>query len=127
MSDLAADCLDMARRAREAARLLAAVPGARKDAWLRRAADTLLDRADDILAANQRDLTAAAEHGLTAAQLDRLRLNPDRLRAAADGLRDVAGLPDPVGQVIDGSVRPNGLVVQKVRVPLGVLLFIYES
>ena len=69
----------------------------------------------------------ATDFGLTGAQIDRLRLTPDRIQAAAAGLREVAALPEPVGRVLDSSVRPNGLQVLKVGVPLGVILFIYES
>jgi glutamate-5-semialdehyde dehydrogenase len=126
-TDLAAYCDDLARRAKAAARALAVAPGAKKDAWLRAAADALESRRDEILAANEADLAGAAAAGLTAAQTDRLRLTPARLKAAADGLRDVAALPDPVGQVRSSTVRPNGLEVHKVGCPLGVILFIYES
>jgi glutamate-5-semialdehyde dehydrogenase len=126
-ADLSTYCVDLARRARAAARLLATVSGARKNDWLRGTAEVLELRSDEVLAANEKDLSAAAELGLSAAQMDRLRLTPARLRAAAAGLREVADLPDPVGQVRASSVRPNGLEVHKVGVPLGVLLFIYES
>jgi glutamate-5-semialdehyde dehydrogenase len=125
--DLSHYCDDLARRARTASRLLAAVRPGDKDRWLLSAADALQQRAAEILHANGRDITAAAELGLNAASVDRLRLTPDRLRAAAAGLRQVAALPDPVGRVLDSSVRPNGLQVHKVGVPLGVILFIYES
>jgi glutamate-5-semialdehyde dehydrogenase len=123
--DLHATCVEMARRARRAARLLASVPGERKDRWLRAAADALDGRTAELLAANERDLRDAAD--LTSAQQDRLRLTPDRVHAAAAGLRAIASLPEPVGRVLDSSVRPNGLVVHKVCVPLGVIFFIYES
>ncbi|HXG10308.1 MAG TPA: glutamate-5-semialdehyde dehydrogenase [Gemmataceae bacterium] len=125
--DLSAYCEELGRRARAAARLLATAAGACKNHWLLWSADALLERADEIIQANARDLAAAGERGLSSAQIDRLRLTPDRLRAAAAGLREVAALPDPVGRVIDGWVRPNGLQVLKVGVPLGVILFIYES
>jgi glutamate-5-semialdehyde dehydrogenase len=125
--DLTAYCDDLARRAQAASRLLATVlPGA-KNAWLRRAGTALEERSAEILQANGRDVAQAADLGLTAASVDRLRLTPDRLRAAAAGLREIAVLPDPVGRVLDSSVRPNGLQVLKVGVPLGVILFIYES
>src|SRR5205807_2798366 len=101
--------------------------GAQKDRWLEQAARAVEERAGEIAEANAHDLARADELGLTAAQVDRLRLTPQRLRAAADGLRQVARLPDPVGRVLDSSVRPNGLRVLKVGVPLGVILFIYES
>jgi glutamate-5-semialdehyde dehydrogenase len=127
LSNLSAYCEELGRRARAAARLLAAASGAQKNRWLQQAADALASHGEEILQANARDLAAAGEYGLTGAQVDRLRLTPDRLRAAAAGLREIAALPDPVGRVLDGQVRPNGLQVLKVGVPLGVILFIYES
>jgi glutamate-5-semialdehyde dehydrogenase len=126
-SDLSAYCVDLARRARAASRLLATVSGASKNDWLLSSAEALEQRGDEVLDANEKDLAAAVEMGLSAAQIDRLRLTSTRLREAAAGLREVADLPDPVGQVRASWVRPNGLEVQKVGVPLGVLLFIYES
>src|SRR6185503_3993087 len=84
-------------------------------------------RAAEIVEANRRDLAEAESSGLTTAQVDRLRLTPERIGAAATGLREIAALPDPVGRVLDSSVRPNGLHVHKVGVPLGVIFFIYES
>jgi glutamate-5-semialdehyde dehydrogenase len=124
-TDLAAYCLDLGRRARAAARTLAIASGAAKDRWLLHAAGAIEERRAEILAANEEDLSAG--QGLTKAQLDRLRLTSDRLRGVATALRDVAVLPDPVGQVRSGGTRPNGLHVSKVGVPLGVILFIYES
>lgn len=126
-SDQAALCEDMARRARSASRLLARCRGDRKNRWLLAAAAALVERAPEILQANERDLAEAPRHGLTDAQVDRLKLTLPRLQAAAAGLRDIALLPEPVGRVLDSSVRPNGLLVQKVGVPLGVVFFIYES
>jgi glutamate-5-semialdehyde dehydrogenase len=126
-ADLAANCLDLARRARTAARTLAVARGALKDRWLLHTARALEDSGPEVLAANERDLGAAREARLGTAQVDRLRLTPQRLREMADGLRAVAALPDPVGQVRWSSVRPNGLEVHKVGVPLGVIFFIYES
>jgi glutamate-5-semialdehyde dehydrogenase len=125
--DLASYCLDVAQRARRAARALATASGDRKDLWLRAAASGLESRASEILDANGHDLSNAAAVELTSAQRDRLLLTPERIGAAAAGLREVAALPNPVGRVLDGNVRPNGLVVQKVAVPLGVIFFIYES
>jgi glutamate-5-semialdehyde dehydrogenase len=125
--DLPAYCEDLGRRARAASRALGTATGEKKNRWLRQAAAALESRCPEILQANARDVAGAAEAGLSAAQTDRLRLNPDRVRAMAAGLREVAALPDPVGRVLDSSVRPNGLQVFKVGVPLGVLLFIYES
>ncbi|HYV36144.1 MAG TPA: glutamate-5-semialdehyde dehydrogenase, partial [Gemmataceae bacterium] len=125
--DLAAYCQDIAQRARQAARALATVSGDRKDKWLRQAAAAMESRSAEILAANNQDLNAPTAAELTAAQQDRLRLTPERLHAAAAGMREVAALPNPVGRVLDSSVRPNGLHIQKVAVPLGVVFFIYES
>jgi glutamate-5-semialdehyde dehydrogenase len=126
-TDLSAVCRDLGCRARAAARVLATARGALKDRWLRRAADALTARAAEVLAANERDLAGAAAAGMTAAGLDRLRLDRNRLREMAAGLAAVAALPDPVGQVRSSTVRPNGLEVHKVGVPLGVIFFIYES
>ncbi len=103
------------------------VTGAQKNGWLRQSARLLVERSAVLAEANQRDLDAAPSFGLTDAQVDRLRLTPDRIRAIAQALDEVAMLPDPVGEVIWSSMRPNGLEVQKVRVPLGVIFFIYES
>ncbi len=119
------DCDDLGRRAREASRLLATASTSQKNRWLTRAADAVLEQQTAILDANAEDLARA--DGLTAAQMDRLRLTPARIQGMVAGLRDVVGLPDPIGQLIDRSVRPNGLEVRKVRVPLGVIFFIYES
>jgi glutamate-5-semialdehyde dehydrogenase len=127
VNDLKTYCLDLARQARVAARILATVPTAAKNRWLLAAASALKDRAANILAANEQDVVAAAATGLTAAQIDRLRLTPARLHSAADGVREVAALPDPVGQIRSSDTRPNGLEIHKVGVPLGVILFIYES
>ena len=98
-----------------------------KDAALLAAADLLLDRHAEILAANADDVAAAEAAGTTATVVDRLRLTDARLQSMAAGLRKVAALPDPVGEVADGWTRPNGLRVQRVRVPLGVVAIIYEN
>ncbi len=127
ISDLSAYCLDLAQKARAAAGVLATTSGAQKDRWLQTAATALEERAAETIAANERDVAGAAAAGLTATQIDRLRLNPARLRALATGLREVAALPNPIGQVRGGGVRPNGLEVLKIGVPLGVIFFIYES
>ena len=127
MNDLNNYCLDLARQARAAARILATVPTAAKNRWLLAAASALKERAADILAANEQDVGAAATAGLNAAQVDRLRLTPGRLHSAAEGVREVAALPDPVGQIRSSTTRPNGLEIHKVGVPLGVVFFIYES
>lgn len=127
-SDALADtCLDMARRARLASQGMASVRSGLKNEWLEKVASALCRQSALILAANARDLAAAPEFGLSSAAIDRLKLTPARLESTAAGVRAVAQLPDPVGQVRDSSVRPNGLKVLKVGVPLGVILFIYES
>ena len=124
--DLSAYCLNLAQNARSAGQELATVTRAAKDRWLTHVAELLRRHTDDILAANRKDEEVAAELGLTAANLDRLRLTPQRIQAAAEGLRQIAALPDPVGQVREGSIRPNGLQVQKISVPLGVIFFLYR-
>ena len=124
---LPAYCLDVAQRARRAASSLSVVSGDVKNAWLRRSAAALRDRVDQILVANQSDIEAAPSFGLTSAQTDRLRLTAARIEEIAAGLEEVAALPDPIGEVIESSVRPNGLDVSRIRVPLGVVFFIYES
>jgi glutamate-5-semialdehyde dehydrogenase len=120
-------CEDLGRRARAAARLLTTADGNRKTRWLRESAQALEDRIAEVLQANGQDVAAGKERGLSSALIDRLRLTPERIQAAAGGLRQIAALPDPVGRILDSSVRPNGLHVHKVSVPLGVILFIYES
>jgi len=125
--DLREYCLDVARRAKEAAAALATVTGAQKQDWLRRSARLLRERTAALAEANRADLAAAPGYGLTDAQVDRLRLTPDRVESIAVALEEVAMLPEPVGEVIESSIRPNGLEVLKVRVPLGVIFFIYES
>jgi glutamate-5-semialdehyde dehydrogenase len=127
VGDLSDYCEELARRARAASRLLATGSGAQKNAWLQEVARALGNRAEEILEANRQDLALAGELRLAAAAIDRLKLNPERLRAAATGIREIAALPDPLGRVLDSSVRPNGLQVLKVCVPLGVIFFIYES
>jgi glutamate-5-semialdehyde dehydrogenase len=125
--DLETYCLDVARRARRASVDLAVASGAAKNEFLGLAGRLLRDRAGDVLAANQKDVAGATEFGLTDAQVDRLRLSARSIDDLAAALDDVAALPDPVGEVIESSVRPNGLEVLKTRVPLGVVFFIYES
>jgi len=118
---------DMGRRARAAAALLAQAPTATKAAALKAAARALRAAEADILAANATDVARGEANGLSGAMLDRLKLDPKRLEGVATGLEAVAGLPDPVGHVIDETRRPNGLLLQRVRVPLGVVGIIYES
>ena len=116
-----------ARSARVAQRSLARAPRAVKDAALEAMAHSLTERGESILAANAADLERGRQGGMKAGLLDRLALDRGRLSAIADSLREVAALPDPVGQVVDGSVMPNGLRVRRVRVPLGVVGMIYEA
>ena len=116
-----------ARAARTAQRSLARAPRAVKDAALEAMAHSLTEHTEAILAANAADLERGRESGMKSGLLDRLALDADRLSDIAGALREVAALPDPVGQIIDGSVMPNGLRVRRVRVPLGVVGMIYEA
>jgi glutamate-5-semialdehyde dehydrogenase len=125
--DLAAPVLDVARRARTAATDLAVRSRADKDAALLAMAQALEDRTAEILAVNQDDVARAESAGTPAALIDRLRLTDQRIVAMADGLRQVAGLADPVGEIVRGFRLPNGLEVQQIRVPLGVVGIIYEA
>jgi glutamate-5-semialdehyde dehydrogenase len=120
-------CAEVAARAKQASIELATVNREMKDAWLRRSAQLLRDNEDRITEANNRDLAAAPGYGLSDAAIDRLRLNRKRTEEIAAGLEQVADLPDPIGKVIRTTNRPNGLRIDKVRVPLGVVFFIYES
>lgn len=117
----------MAERAADAARLMAITSGAARNGWLKAAAAGLRQRCDEILAANQHDVDAAPGFGLNSAAIDRLRLDHKRLDGIARAVEEVAALPDPVGEVIHGGRRPNGLQVSQIRVPLGVIFMIYES
>jgi len=121
------DIKTLAMECRLAAQTLAQLDGAAKEALLLAMAQALEDDAEAILEANAQDLEAARGKGVGSAMLDRLALDPKRLRGVADALREVAALPDPVGQVTRDDVRPNGIRVQKVRVPLGVIAMIYEA
>lgn len=127
MTDLRQYCLDLAQRAQRAATDLARVTGAQKQQWLHRSAALLGERHTELLKANQCDLDAAPGFGLSEAAIDRLRLTPSRIAAMATGMEEVAALPEPIGEIISSSIRPSGLEVQKVRVALGVIFFIYES
>lgn len=126
-ADLAGLCRGMAERAKAASESLAVLSTADKNRWLLAAATALEARTAELLEANARDVAAAPGFGLNAAAIDRLKLTPARIKSAADGLRQVAALPDPVGEVREGGLRPNGLQVLKVGVPIGVVFFIYES
>ena len=118
---------ELGKRAKAASRVLATAPTPAKNAALLTAADLLLERAAEIQGANEADLDAAGNAGMAAGPLDRLKLTDTRLAGMANGLRTVAGLADPVGEVLDGWTRPNGLEISRVRVPLGVVAIIYEN
>jgi glutamate-5-semialdehyde dehydrogenase len=118
---------ELGQRARDASRVLATASTVVKNTALLATADLLVDRGPEILDANAGDLTTAERDGLKGAALDRLRLDDSRLESMAAGLRQVAALPDPIGEVLDGTRRPNGLDIQRVRVPLGVVAIIYEN
>ena len=118
---------ELAARAKAASRLMAAASTAAKDAALAAAADALVARTGEICAANAVDVARAEADGTPAPLVDRLRLSPARIEAMADGLRQIAARRDPIGEVADGWVRPNGLRIERVRVPLGVVAIIYES
>ncbi|MGD9853434.1 MAG: glutamate-5-semialdehyde dehydrogenase [Planctomycetaceae bacterium] len=127
MTELARYTRLLAEQAKTASRELAAATGGRKNDWLHRAAELIRNRGSDLIAANARDIAQAPEYGLTSAAIDRLRLTDERLEGMADALHEIALLPNPIGEIIDSNVRPNGLLVTRVRVPLGVVFFIYES
>ncbi|SDY78829.1 glutamate-5-semialdehyde dehydrogenase [Micromonospora pattaloongensis] len=118
---------EQARRARAAANELATATRTVKDGALRAMADALVARTPEIVTANDADLAAGREAGLSTALLDRLALNPERIAGMADGLRQMAALPDPVGEVVRGGTLPNGLELRQIRVPFGVVGIIYEA
>ncbi len=120
-------CRDCASRSKLASASLASAGTAAKNQWLLASADALQAASADLVAANSLDVAAAPSFGLTDAAIDRLTLDTARIAKIADALRQIARLPDPIGEVLEGFVRPNGLQIQKIRVPLGVVLFIYES
>ena len=117
----------MARKAKAAAPILASLPLPRRKEALLRMADNLTRRTEEILSANAKDVEAGKKEGLSSAMLDRLILSPDRITAMAEGIREIAAQPDPVGEVTRMWTRPNGLLVGKMRIPLGVVGIIYES
>ena len=116
---------EMAKRARAAARTLAVASTEKKNDALRRMAELLRERSGEIIAANTKDLDAGSE--LAGAMRDRLALDEARVEKMAAGVEQVAGLPDPVGKLLDETARPNGMTIRKVRVPIGVIAIIYES
>jgi glutamate-5-semialdehyde dehydrogenase len=125
--DIAAEMRAIGEAARAAAAELALASAAAKSKALRAAAAALNDQRAAVLAANARDMAAAEQRGLTPALLDRLKLDEKRIAATAKGLEEIAAFPDPVGAVLAEWTRPNGLKIQRVRVPLGVIGIIYES
>lgn len=125
--DLAALMADLGRRARAAARVLALTPAAKKDTALTAMAKAIRSNAKAILAANAEDVADAKAHGANAAFLDRLALDDRRVNAIADALDVVHDIPDPVGKVTETWTRPNGMTIERVRVPLGVIGVIFES
>jgi glutamate-5-semialdehyde dehydrogenase len=127
MATTASTVTDLCRAAKAAARPLAATDSGTRDAALHAIADALVARTPEILEANARDMEAGREAGLSDALLDRLALTPERIAGIADGARQVAALPDPVGELIGGGRMANGLELKKVRVPLGVVAIVYEA
>lgn len=119
--------LEIAQRARAASLQLAAETSARKNAALLRLAELLLENTDSLIASNAKDLEKAKEAGLSKPMLERLAIDKKKIAAMAEGVRQVAELPDPVGETIEAVERPNGLSIQKVRTPIGVIGIIYES
>jgi glutamate-5-semialdehyde dehydrogenase len=124
---VSATVAELGQRAKAASQALARASSADKEAALVAAADLLVARSQEILDANAADVARAEADGVSPTVIDRLRLSPTRIEAMAAGLRQVASLPDPVGEVLEGWTRPNGLRIHRVRVPLGVVAIIYEN
>jgi glutamate-5-semialdehyde dehydrogenase len=127
MSENRTRVIEAAERAREASYALAVCSSADKNAALRAMAEALEDHGDEILTANENDVANARDGGIAQPLLDRLRLDRERVGGMADGLRQVAGLADPIGEVVRGSTLPNGLELRQIRVPFGVVAIIYEA
>ncbi|MEX0744611.1 MAG: gamma-glutamyl-phosphate reductase, partial [Phycisphaeraceae bacterium] len=125
--DVAGLCRAMAVRAQTAGRALASAPGEQRDAALRAIADALAASSGALQQANARDLEAGRAAGLAPAMLDRLELTDARIASMVESVRQVAAQNDPLGRVLEGRVLPNGIRLQKVRVPIGVVLIIFES
>ena len=125
--DVTEQVFDVARRAKVASRALATAPRGVKDAALHALADALVAQAGVIVEANAHDVARGRENGMSDGLLDRLTLTPERVSAIADALRELASLPDPVGEVVRGSTLPNGLRLRQLRVPMGVVGMIYEA
>ena len=115
------------KKARRASAALAVLPADAKSGCLTVMAEALISRQSDIIAANEKDIAAARENGMDAAKIDRLMLNDARVKAMADGLRQVASQSDPVGKILSENIRPNGLKITKISVPFGVIGIIYEA
>ena len=126
-ADVAAYMRELGVRARKASRVMASANTGQKNAALESIADALLESRASLLAANKQDMDAGRNNGLDAALLDRLELNDERIDGMAEGLRQVAALPDPIGEIEDMKYQPSGLQIGKMRVPLGVIGIIYES
>ena len=118
---------NIAKRAREASHILATVSADSKNAFLNILADNLEKNASALIEENKKDLIEGERAGLSKSMLDRLELTPGRIEDIAAGVRQVAALPDPVGEILERTVRPNGLDIQKVRTPIGVIGIIFES
>ena len=118
---------EIGKKSKSASSILAVTGSADKNKALLCIAGDLVKHTDVILKANERDMEAARKNGLSESMLDRLKLTPERIKAMADGVLSVAGQEDPVGQVLSGDIRPNGLEIKKIRVPLGVIAIIYEA
>ncbi|HEV8292801.1 MAG TPA: aldehyde dehydrogenase family protein, partial [Tepidisphaeraceae bacterium] len=127
MQDVQSYVQNLGRSARAASRKLAELSGEKKTAALRRVAALIRENAPALIEANQKDIQSAQSAGLAHNLIERLKLNEKRIESMATAVEQIAAQTDPVGQIIDGYVRPNGLRVEKMRVPLGVVLFIYES
>lgn len=125
--DLEAYCFETAQDAKLASSSLSQLTGAQKNGWLNASANKIESSIDKILQANEVDIARSPEFGLSESQIDRLRLTPARIASISQGLREVAMLPDPIGKTLLSSVRPNGLEIRKVQVPLGVVFFVFES
>lgn len=125
--ELKSYCVQTAADAKSASHELVCLRGEQIDLWLRESADQLIECTPKIIAANEKDVARKDEFGLTDAQIDRLMLDSSRIESIANCLRQIASLPSPVGEIFESTVRPNGLQINKVRVPLGVVFFIYES
>src|SRR5210317_2101816 len=125
--NVAEQMLKIAQEAKAASRMLASLSSAVKNELLERMAQALLDHTEELIEANEKDLIAAREAGLAPAMVDRLALDSQRIRSMADGLREVAELPDPVGEITGMWRRPNELQIGRMRIPLGVIGIVYES